>query len=261
MSNPADDKSITGKTIWLTGATSGIGQALAKRLATMGNFVIISGRRESELQKLVNEFPKKMHALPMDVSDSRSLGAIKQQLEGISDAIDMLVIAAGTAEYEDDLGFEVGMYQRVFDANYFGAVNTLHIALPLLHKAQQKAHIVGISSLSVLVPFPRAQAYGASKIALEYLLNSLRSELPLRKFDVTVVRPGFVTTPLTAKNDFPMPFEMPVEDAVDCIIKGVAKKKRQFSFPWTLTSILTLFSWMPGIWYKFIAPRMKRNTL
>jgi len=216
----------------------------------MGNVVIISGRREAELQKLVDEYPDKMHALPMDVGDSSKLSDIKQQLENISDFIDMLVIAAGTAEYENDLGFEDDMYRRVFDANYFGAVNTLHIALPLLRNSQQKAHIVGISSLSVLVPFPRAQAYGASKIALEYLLNTIRSELPLRKFDVTVVRPGFVTTPLTAKNDFPMPFEMPVEDAVDCIIKGVAKKKRQFSFPWTLTSILTLFSWMPGIWYR-----------
>jgi len=78
---------------------------------------------------------------------------------------------------------------------------------------------------------------------------------------VTVVRPGFVTTPLTAKNDFPMPFEMPVEKAVDCIVKGIAKKKRQFSFPWTLTSILTLFSWLPSIWYKVIAPKMKRNNL
>jgi len=227
----------------------------------MGNVVIISGRREAELQKLVDEYPDKMHALPMDVGDSSKLSDIKQQLENISDFIDMLVIAAGTAEYENDLGFEDDMYRRVFDANYFGAVNTLHIALPLLRNSQQKAHIVGISSLSVLVPFPRAQAYGASKIALEYLLNTIRSELPLRKFDVTVVRPGFVTTPLTAKNDFPMPFEMPVEDAVDCIIKGVAKKKRQFSFPWTLTSILTLFSWMPGIWYRFIAPKLKRSTL
>lgn len=253
--------SITGKTIWVTGATSGIGQALAKRLASMGNFVIISGRRESELEKLLDQFPKKMHALPLDVSDRGAVSLAQQQLLQICDNLDMLVIAAGTAEYEDNLAFDIDMYQRVYDANFFGAVNTVSIALPLLRQAQQKAHIVGISSLSVVVPFPRAEAYGSSKAALEYLLNTLRTELPVRKFDVTVVRPGFVTTPLTAKNDFPMPFEMPVEAAVDCIIQGIAKRKRQFSFPWTLSTILTLFSWIPWVWYKLITPKMKRNSL
>lgn len=261
MSESQSSVSITGKTIWITGATSGIGQALAKRLATMGNFIIVSGRRNAELQKLVEEFPEKMQALPMDVGDSNALPQIRQKIAAISDSLDMLIIAAGTAEYEDNLTFDITMYRRVFDANFMGAVNTMSVALPLLHKAQQKAHIVGISSLSVLVPFPRAEAYGSSKAALEYFLNTLRSELPERKFDVTVIRPGFVSTPLTAKNDFPMPFEMPVQKAVDHIVKGIAKRKRQFSFPWTLTSILTFFSWLPALWYKVIAPKMKRNTL
>lgn len=253
--------SITGKTIWLTGASSGIGKSLAKRLASMGNFVIVSSRRKAELDKLVDEYPEKMHALPLDVSNNDAVNSTQRALQEVCDHLDMVIIAAGTAEYEDNLAFDIAMYQRVYDANFFGAVNTVSIALPLLQKAQQKAHIVGISSLSVVVPFPRAEAYGSSKAALEYFLNTLRTELSDRKFDVTVVRPGFVTTPLTAKNDFPMPFEMPVEDAVDCIIEGVAKKKRQFSFPWTLTSILTLFSWIPWVWYKFITPKMKRNSL
>jgi len=112
---------ITGKTIWLTGATSGIGQCLAKRLAAMGNYVIISGRREIELKKLVDEHSEKMHALPMDVSDSQSTASVRQQLEDISDSLDMLIMAAGTAEYENDLEFDITMYRRVFDANFMGA--------------------------------------------------------------------------------------------------------------------------------------------
>ncbi|MBX2807188.1 MAG: SDR family NAD(P)-dependent oxidoreductase [Cellvibrionaceae bacterium] len=250
-----------GKTIWLTGASSGIGEALALRLAQMGNYVIVSARRIEPLQALVARYPKCIYALPMDVSESSDLDAFKQQLQAATDCLDMVIMAAGVVEYENDLSFDGALYKRVLDTNFIGAVNTLSVALPLLMKSQQRAHIVGVSSLSVVLGFTRAEAYGASKAALEYFLNALRVDLSPRKFDVTIVRPGFVTTPMTAQNDFPMPFTLSVEEAVDAIIAGVARRKRQFSFPGRLTVLLKLLSWFPGLWYRILGPRMSRNRL
>lgn len=252
---------LTAKTIWLTGASSGIGNALAIRLAEMGNFVIVSARRKELLQELALRFPKQIHVLPMDVSDTQQRATIINQLKVITDSIDTLIMAAGVAEYEDDLTFNSDIYQRSFDVNFMGVVNAVAIALPFLKCAQQKAHIVGISSLSVVVGMPRAEAYGASKAAMEYFLNALRVDLSPRKFDVTIVRPGFVTTPMTAQNDFPMPFEMPPNEACERIIKGLADRPRLLSFPYRLTGVLHVMSFLSGVWYKYLGPKMSRNRL
>lgn len=254
-------KTITQRTIWLTGASSGIGHALAIRLADMGNFVIVSARRKAVLESMEVARPNLIKALPMDVSDSLSLQRNREYLNEVTDQLDMVIMAAGIAEYEDDLSFDPSLYERVFDVNFHGIVNTLSLALPLLKKSEAKAHIVGISSLSVVVGLPRAEAYGASKAAMEYLLNALRTDLPPKHYDVTVVRPGFVSTPMTAQNDFPMPFELPVEQAVAAIVKGIARRKRQVSFPWQLNLLLKFASWFPSLWYKVLAPKMSRSKL
>ncbi|MBX2807074.1 MAG: SDR family NAD(P)-dependent oxidoreductase [Cellvibrionaceae bacterium] len=251
---------LKDKTIWLTGASSGIGEALALRLAAMGNYVIVSARRRDALHTLAAHHPRRIHPLPFDVSDASALPTVKQQLASVTDSLDMVIMAAGVAEYEDDLSFDASLYSRVLDTNFLGAVNTLALALPLLRQSQQRAHIVGISSLSVVLGFTRAEAYGASKAALEYLLNALRVDLSPRKFDVTIVRPGFVATPMTAQNDFPMPFTLSPEQAVDAIINGIVKRKRQCSFPRRLALLLKILSWFPNLWYR-LSPKTSRNIL
>lgn len=250
---------ITDKTIWLIGASSGIGEALALRLADAGNFVIASARSQDKLAALVEHHPQRMSALPVDIADTSTSEAIKQQLLAITDSIDIVIIAAGVVEYEDNLSLDVAMYRRVFDVNFFGLVNAVAIAKPFLEASPHKAYIVGLSSLSMMIGFPRAEAYGSSKAAVDYFLHSLMVDLPPRKFDVSIVRPGFVKTPMTSVNDFPMPFLMSAEEAANCILRGMEKRQRLIVFPRRLSAILRILSWLPCLWYRHLGTKASRD--
>ncbi len=250
---------ITGKTIWVVGASSGIGSALAEQLVDAGNFVIVSARSQDKLEQLVSYQPKKMAYIPMDVTTTDNNAIVIDQLQNITDTIDIVIMAAGTVAYEDNLEFDVEMYRQVFDVNVIGMVNTLAIAKPFLERTQQRAYIVGVTSLSMMIGFPRAEAYGASKAAADYFLHSLFVDLPKRKYDVSVVRPGFVKTPMTSENDFPMPFLMSADDAAKRIINGMKKRKRLIVFPKRLQIILQLLAYFPCLWYNYLGPKASRE--
>jgi short-subunit dehydrogenase len=250
---------ITDKTIWIVGASSGIGRSLALRLAEAGNFVIASARSEDKLYALQQTNPQRIASVPVDVSNIGDGLDLTRRLQAITDSIDIVVIAAGRVEYEDKLSLDVAMYRRVFDANFFGTVNTLAIAKPFLEAAQQKAYIVGISSLSMMIGFSRAEAYGASKAAVDYFLHALLIDLPQRKFDVSIVRPGFVETPMTSVNDFPMPFMMSADEAAKRILRGMERRQRLIVFPWRLQFILKILSWFPSLWYRYLGPKTSRD--
>lgn len=257
--NKTTNIAIKDQTIWIVGASSGIGRSLALQLAEAGNFVIISGRREDSLKEVAEHFPKRISALTMDASDVGDGSDLRDKLQAITDAIDIVIMAAGTVEYEDSLELDVNMYKRVFDGNFFSMVNTLAIAKPFLEAAQQRAYIVGISSLSMMIGFPRAEAYGASKAAADYFLHSLSLDLPQRKYDVSIVRPGFVETPMTSTNDFPMPFLLSAEEAATRIIRGMEKRKRLIVFPKRLYFIIKFLSWFPTLWYRYLGPKTSRT--
>lgn len=250
---------ITGKTIWITGASSGIGLALAQRLAAQNNFIIASARSSDKLEALCSDQPDKFAVLPMDVSDSKALAHVNERLCNITDYLDMLIICAGTCEYDNGPFLDNDLYQRVFATNFFGAVNTAQLALPLLKKSESRAEIVGVSSLSTLAPFSRAQAYGSSKAALEYFLSSLRIDLAASNIDVTIVRPGFVDTPLTRRNDFNMPFIQTPEEAASALIKGLNKNKRVINFPLKMVFILNILYAIPWVWFNVIAMKLKKS--
>lgn len=250
---------ITDKTIWIVGASSGIGEWLALRLMEAGNFVIVSARSEDKLNALMQRNPQRISALPVDISKESNIDAITQGLQSITDSIDIVIVAAGVVEYEDDLALDAAMYRRVFDVNFFGMINAIAIARPFLEASSHKGYIVGLSSLSMMIGFPRAEAYGASKAAVDYFLHSLIIDLPQRKFDVSVVRPGFVKTPMTSVNDFPMPFLMTADQAADRILKGMEKRKRVIAFPKRLSIMLRLLSWVPCLWYKYLGPKASRG--
>jgi short-subunit dehydrogenase len=141
------------------------------------------------------------------------------------------------------------------------------VAMPLLHRqafefeqsdrkaSSDKPHIVGISSLAMLVPFSKAEVYGASKAALSYFLKSLRMDLRASHIDVTEVLPGFVTTPLTSKNTFNMPFVMSAEEAALRIVQGVRSRPRTFAFPKRLFWLLRLWSHLPALWERLMSPK------
>lgn len=234
--------------IWITGASTGIGAALASRLLEKGHSVIVTARSSANLQPLVESCPERCHPLVVDLTDKDALPAAEKSLLGLVGYLDVVIINAGTCEYVDVKNFSSESFATVMDINFTGAVHTLELALPFLRRSPNKPYIVGISSMAAVLPMPRSQAYGASKVALEYMLESMRVDMTGEGIDISVVRPGFVKTPLTDRNDFPMPFIQTPEQAAAAILKGMSQRKWTIQFPWQLRSIMTLCSWLPLRW-------------
>ena len=196
---------IEKTTTWITGASSGIGRGIAIALAQQGERVIASARNEQALKDLESQY-ENIIAVPCDICDEASLSSAKQQIEEMSPALDRVILNAGNCEYLDFPDPDWDAIRRVMEVNFFGTINSVQLALPLLRRSTQRAHIVTVASQVTGAPFPRAEAYGASKAAVQYFFDSLRIDLADEKIDVTLVNPGFVDTPLTRKNNFEMPF-------------------------------------------------------
>ena len=261
------DHSSPQRHYWLTGASSGIGRELALQLAAQGHRVYISARSSDALQALAAESPGQLIPLPCDVSDDAQMARVFEQLppEQRPQWLDGVIAGAGVCEYVDLPVLETATCRRVAEVNYFGVVNACAAALPLLQRAAQapgrgRPFIAGLCSMSVYTAFPRAEAYGAAKAAMAYFLDSLRCDIG-RQVDVCLVYPGFVATPMTAPNDFPMPFCLSVDEAARRVLAGLekARRPRAFAFPWQLHGILKLAAALPGLWYGVIMPRMRRT--
>ena len=143
-------------------------------------------------------------------------------------------------------------------ANVETAAITIEAVLPLLRLSSTK-HLAVISSSASFLPLPRAEAYGASKAALSYMVQALRLELIREHFTLTLINPGFVKTPLTDKNDFPMPLMISVEQASDRIRRGLAQKKSELHFPKRFTLLLKLLSWLPTPLWTMIGQKLVRR--
>ncbi|MBT8435600.1 MAG: SDR family NAD(P)-dependent oxidoreductase [Gammaproteobacteria bacterium] len=246
--------SETPKVIWITGASSGLGRSLALKLADQGNRVIASARNQEELEKLAAQNAN-IAALACDITDEKAMESLRSSIEEISPALDQVILNAGNCEYLDFPDPDWSAVRRVMEVNFFGTVNCVKLALPLLRKSNSdRAHVVAVASQVTAAPFPRAEAYGASKAAMRYFFDSLRMDLATEDIDVTVVNPGFVDTPLTRKNDFPMPFLMQVDEAAERIVKNIAARPRKYSFPLRLSALLSLSKILPGVWHKMVAP-------
>ncbi len=244
----------TSRVIWITGASSGLGRSLALQLADQGNRVIASARNQAELDKLAAQNTN-IVALPCDITDEEAMEALRPLLVEISPTLDQVILNAGNCEYLDFPDPDWSAVRRVMEVNFFGTLNCVKLALPLLRKSNSdRPHVVAVVSQVTAAPFPRAEAYGASKAAMRYFFDSLRMDLAADDIDVTVVNPGFVDTPLTRKNDFPMPFLMQVDEAAERIVKNIAARPRQYSFPLRLSALLSLSKILPGVWQKMVAP-------
>lgn len=247
------------KTIWITGASSGIGRALALALLTQGHYLIVSGRSLTSLRELRLECPERVSIVDFDLSDDSAMKAVERRLEDITDSLDMVVLAAGVCEYVDTASCSEALYRRVMEINYFAQIRCFLVALPMLRRSEHRAQIVGIGSLSAYLPLPRAQAYGASKAAFEYWMDSMRIDLHAENIDVTLVSPGFVDTPLTRKNDFAMPALITVERAAEIILRAVGRSVRHLRFPKRLYWALSLMASLERAWFGLVAPRLSRG--
>ncbi|MBQ0741743.1 MAG: SDR family NAD(P)-dependent oxidoreductase [Pseudomonas sp.] len=245
------------KRIWLTGASSGIGQSIAEQLAMEGHLIAVSARREDPLQKLADRFPGQILVLPVDMTDADAVRQVGMRIGHAWGALDWAILNAGTCEYVDIAEFESAMFQRVMQANVQGTVQCIEAALPLLRKGTQP-RLIGVGSSVTFCPLPRAAAYGASKAAIRYLFQSLELDLAQWNIGVTLVSPGFVETPLTAANDFPMPMQVDSDDAAAIIIRGIEKGKREISFPTPFIAVLKLIGGLPDRLRVALTKRMAR---
>jgi len=241
--------------ILITGATSGIGRQLAidyARVTTHKVFALGRNQQELELLKQYNITP-----LKADVTVVTELAEVVKQFTAVATHIDLLILNAGTCEYITASEFSHEPFTRVMNVNFFGVVHCLEYFLPLLRKSAQP-HLVGVASMAYYLPFSRAEAYGASKAAVNYLFESLAIDLASENITVSVVNPGFVATPLTKRNDFAMPFLVTPDKASTIIRRGIAKRKAEVCFPKRLTIPMTILSLLPRTWLRAIGRLFKK---
>lgn len=246
------------KRIWLTGASSGIGAELARVLLAEGHWLAVSARNAQALEALRAAWPQQVLVLPGDLTDKAQVEAIGEQLTNAWGYVDQVILNAGTCEYLDARHFEADMIERVVSANLFSAARCVEVALPLLRKAS-KPHLVAVCSSVTWLPLPRSEAYGASKAAMRYLFQSLRIDLAHENIDVTLVSPGFVDTPLTRGNDFPMPMRWPVEKAVAYIAARLPKRPLEIAFPGPFIFTLRLLAALPQSLQLALGKRLARS--
>ncbi len=244
--------------IWLTGASSGLGEALAEALLVDGAQLALSARSEGPLRLLERRFPGQVLMLPGDLTDHEQVKAIGLEIENNWGAVDTVILNAGTCEYVDSKHFDSQILERVVRTNLFASGYCIEAALPLLRKGI-RPHLMGMASAVTYLPLPRSEAYGASKAGLRYLFESLRVDLAHEHIDVTVVSPGFVDTPLTQKNDFPMPMIISAEDAARHIVEHMDKRPLEIAFPALFMAALWPLSRLPAKLKLIIGKRMVRQ--
>ncbi len=231
--------------VLITGATSGIGHQLAMGYARRGWRVMACGRNKEVLSQLSREFSSVV-TYEFDVTDREHSLKVLSNLPWIPT---LWILNAGNCEYIDNGRMDAKLVERVFKANVFGLANMIEAIDPYLSAGHRVAIVSSIASELAL---PRAEAYGASKSAVGYLARSLRLDWRSRGIDVSTIYPGFVDTPLTAKNTFSMPMIMSKEQASIAIQDGLDKGRANIYFPKRFTWILRALGSFPYSWQHVI---------
>ncbi|EJB8349345.1 SDR family NAD(P)-dependent oxidoreductase [Vibrio cholerae] len=240
------------KTILITGASSGIGKATALAAAAAGWQVYACGRDQQRLDNLAQQSAN-ITTLAFDLTDRASCQLVLGKLN-----VDVVLLNAGTCEYIDVEHWETEAFKRVFDANFFSVVYCVEALLPNLTAGKQ---LLMVDSLARLLPFTRSQAYGASKAALFYLAQSLAVDLDSRGVIVKTLSPGFVATPLTAKNTFAMPMQITAEQAAQAILSSIDRRGTTFYFPLLFSGILRLLALLPLSWQRSLCKRLRQGDI
>jgi short-subunit dehydrogenase len=249
--NPVDWQ---GKSVWLIGASTGIGEALACKLSSLGAQVVLSSRNAERLTTLSKQLPRSS-PLAMDFTDEDVVKSIWHKACAASApnaAPDMVIVNAGSYEPMLAKDFDLFRAKQQFEVNVGGPLNVLAQVLPV-YTAAKRGHVVLVSSVAGYRALPKALVYGASKAALSYVAETLYLELANKGVAVTLVCPGFVKTPLTAGNDFDMPALISAEEAAEHIVCGLAKGEFEIHFPKRFTRFLKVLGWLPrSLYFKLV---------
>jgi NAD(P)-dependent dehydrogenase (short-subunit alcohol dehydrogenase family) len=234
---------------WVTGAGSGIGRELASRLAQQGWLVAASSRTARDLDALVAKAPERITAFQLDVTDEQACAATAARIAETLGPIDLAILNAGSYFPTTADDFSVANFRKTVDVNLMGEVNCMGPLAPAMI-ARRHGHIVLMASLTGYVGLPTAASYGATKAALISIAQAFKPDFERFGVTISVITPGFVKTPATDKNDFPMPFLIGADEAVDHILKGIAANKFEISFPWQMSLLIRLLASLPN-WAKF----------
>ena len=245
---------LSGRNVWLIGASTGIGAAMAPRLAREGARLAVSSRNEAALQSVANGIPGDVAVLPLDATIEGALASAAERLRASWGQIDVMIYNAGVWSAIDVEKYDVKAIEEQIAVNLVGLVRAVGAVLPDMIR-RRHGEIVGVASLSGYGAFPRAEAYGASKAAANYFLQSLRIDVAKHGVGVTTVNPGFVKTRLTDANDFPMPFLMEPEAAADAIVQGLLAGHAEVHFPKRLSIPLKFVTALPRPVYEFLLSR------
>jgi short-subunit dehydrogenase len=248
---------LATRNVWLIGASSGIGAALVPELVAAGARLAISARSAEGLDALASRYAREGQPLlpkPLDVTENGACERIATEIEADLGPLDVLIYCAGQWEPVEVDKWDTASLERQIAVNYTGFVRALGAVLPGM-VGRHSGDIVGVASVAGYAGFPRAAAYSSTKAAVLALLQTLRIDLAEHGVGVTTVSPGFVDTPLTRKNDFPMPFMISSDEAARRITEGLLKGQREIHFPRRLTWAVKLLTALPGAWYEAIARR------
>jgi NAD(P)-dependent dehydrogenase (short-subunit alcohol dehydrogenase family) len=244
---------------WITGAGKGIGRALALRLARQGWTIAASARTTEDLEDLAAEAPPgSIHVYRLDVTERDGAENTLARIEEDLGPLDLAVLNAGTHSPMTAEEFSVAKVRLLVEINLMGTVNCLAPAMARFLK-RRSGQIAVVASLAGYRGLPTAAAYGASKAALINMCEALYPELERAGVRLTLINPGFVETPLTDRNEFDMPFLMPVETAAEEICRGLESSAFERSFPWRFAVLMKFLRLLPDRLFFVVTRRMLRK--
>jgi NADP-dependent 3-hydroxy acid dehydrogenase YdfG len=244
--------------IIVTGATSGIGQALALHYAAPGIALGLIGRRQALLAQVTAQcLARGATVVPaaLDVRDSTAMQGYAGQFLDHTGGIDIVIANAGSGVPDDLASGNASPHAWLFEVNVIGLLNTLLPFVPRMIQ-QQHGQLVAIASVAGFRALPGSTTYAATKIAARTLMEGYGWELQRHGITTTTINPGFVVSEMTASNKFPMPFLLPTDEAARRIVRAIAQKRRVYTFPWPMAILARLLPLIPGAFLTRAAPRL-----
>jgi len=240
------------KNIWITGASSGIGRALALKFANEGWQVAASARRENLLNE-ISVLNENISSFPLDVTNKDDCKETFELIKNKYQNIDICFVSTGTWDPKKEKEIDVDQMKKVMEVNFFGTLNCIK-AVEKYFREKNSGHISIVSSIAGYRGLPNSTGYGASKAALNNFAESLYFDFGRYNVRVSLVSPGFIKTPMTDKNEFKMPFLKTAEFAADKIYKGLINGSSfEIDFPKELTLILKFLKILPDwLYFKII---------
>ncbi|MBL0319681.1 MAG: SDR family NAD(P)-dependent oxidoreductase [Alphaproteobacteria bacterium] len=241
------------KVILITGASSGLGAELAIQYAKPGVTLLLTARNIERLEPIMDRCRAQGANVEFKIIDVCDEAALEDWICTMDTqfTIDTVIANAGISAGSGQFGEDESQVKRIFHTNVLGLMHTIHPLIPRMQQ-RKRGQIGIISSLSGYRGLPSAPAYSASKAAVKVYGEALRGWLSKDNVGVTVITPGYIKTPMTDVNEFPMPFLVPVEKAATTIIKGLACNKSRLAFPYPLYMIIWFLSSLPPAWTDWI---------